>query len=360
MYGNSLLLIDVIKAVASQLIIWHHFSVYSPMSDALYPHATSAINWLFNDARLAVPAFLVVSGFLAARSLAPRPDAALLAFSGTGLLLRIWQRYLRLALPYVIALAFAVACTALAGSLGSESGTSTAPSFGRVVAHILLLQDIVGVEALSAGVWYVAIDFQLYALFALLIWFARYLSLRTGIAAGLLVTTLCGSLSLASLLWLNRDPTLDIWAPYFFGAYGLGIFAHWASTSPRKDDWLVVLVAAIVITLAIDWRSRILVASLVALALACGLSARVSLRGSFGSAVAALARISYPVFLIHYPVLMLISALMEKLDSSSIVVNAAALVVAWLLSLGAGSLLNRITTQGFGRRAGSIAAVPAG
>jgi peptidoglycan/LPS O-acetylase OafA/YrhL len=357
MLGNPLLLIDAIKAVASQLIVWHHIASYSPMSDVIYPHATAVTDWLNNDARLAVPAFLVISGFLAARSLAPRPGSVALAFSDTGLLRRLWQRYLRLALPYVIALAFAVACTSLTHSLLADPDTPRAPSVGRVLAHILLLQDIVGVEALSAGVWYVAIDFQLYALFALLLWSARQLALRTGIAAGHAVIALCGGMAIASLFWLNRDPTLDQWAPYFFGAYGLGVFAQWASTSPRKGWWLAALVAVTVIALGIDWRSRILVASLVALPLASGIGARFSLKGTISSAVTALGRISYPVFLIHYPVLLLVSALMVRLDSSAIAINVAGLAATWLLSLGAGAVLHRWTEPGFGGRLGPVAAM---
>jgi peptidoglycan/LPS O-acetylase OafA/YrhL len=167
-------------------------------------------------------------------------------------------------------------------------------------------------------------------------------------------------MAVASLFWLNRDPTLDQWALYFFGAYGLGVFAQWTSKSPRKGWWLAALVAVTVIALAIDWRGRILVASLVALTLASGIGARFSLKGAMRTTVTALGQISYPVFLIHYPVLLLVSALMVRLDSSAIAINVAGLAATWLLSLGAGTVLHRWTEPGFGRRLDPVAAMAAG
>jgi hypothetical protein len=47
---------------------------------------------------------------------------------------------------------------------------SAAPDLGQLLAHVLLLHDLLDQEALSAGVWYVAIDFQLFALAILLLW----------------------------------------------------------------------------------------------------------------------------------------------------------------------------------------------
>ncbi len=345
-YGSSLFLVDAIKAVASQLIVWHHLAAYSPMSEVLHPHATTLVDWLYADARIAVQAFLVVGGFLAARSLAPSPDAVSQPMSGNALLRRIWLRYLRLALPYLIALAFAIVCAALARNLASHPETPAAPTSLQVLAHILLLQDIVGVDALSAGVWYVAIDFQLYVLFALLLELARRLGALTGTNSGVVAMVLCGGMATASLLWVNRDPSLDLWAPYFFGAYGLGIFAQWATGSGRSFRWLMAMAAIVVIALAIDWRSRILVAGLTALALAVGAGWRMPLHSWMETTVSRLGRISYPVFLIHYPVSLLVGAVILRSGSETTGVHLAALFAAWGLSLATGALLGSLTESG--------------
>lgn len=339
--GSSLLLIDVIKALASQLIIWHHLAVYSPMSDVVYPHASQFTDWLYEDARLAVQAFLVVGGFLAARALAPRPDALDADFSRGNLIQLLWQRYVRLARPYVVALVCAIVCASLARGLVVNPETPTAPTIGRVLAHLLLLQDIVHVDALSAGVWYVAVDFQLYAALALLLWSARQLALRTRLSTGSLVVVLSVVLSATSLFWLNRNTSLDEWAPYFFGAYGLGIFAQWAAAASHKGRWLAVITVLALIALALEWRSRILVAALTALMLAAGGGIYVSLKGYGARLVAALGRISYPVFLVHYPVSLLVGALVFKLSPESVAINLMGLFAAWLVSLSAGAALYR-------------------
>lgn len=338
--GNSLL-IDVIKALASQLIIWHHLAVYSPMSDLLYPHATRVTDWLYEDARLAVQAFLVLGGFLAARSLAPRPDALSESFAADDLIRVLWARYLRLARPYVVALGIAVICATVARALVGDPEIPPAPSLVQVLAHLFLLQDIVNIEALSAGVWYVAVDFQLYAAFAFVLWLAGRIAARTGIPVGRLVVGITIACSAASLFWLNRNSALDPWGAYFFGSYSLGIFAHWAAEARCKSRCLPLIALLTAVALAIDWRSRILVAGLTALALAGGVGTSVSLRGQAAKVVRALGRISYPVFLVHYPVLLLVGAVVSKLWPANVAINILGLLAAWLFSLGAGALLHQ-------------------
>jgi len=112
------------------------------------------------------------------------------------------------------------------------------------------------VESLSAGVWYVAIDFQLYATLALVLWLGggkRWLSLA-------LVALLCA----ASLTWFNADADWDIWSVYFFGAYGLGALAWWAGSRARHGWYAVVLYATALgiglAALAINFRERIALA----------------------------------------------------------------------------------------------------
>ena len=64
-------LINVLKAGAAQLIVLHHLAFYGPMSDHVQPMWPALIDWLGDSARIAVQVFLVIGGFLAAKSLAP-------------------------------------------------------------------------------------------------------------------------------------------------------------------------------------------------------------------------------------------------------------------------------------------------
>ena len=72
----------------------------------------------------------------------------------------------------------------------------------------------------------------------------------------------------ASLFVFNRDADWDVWAPYFFGSYGLGALAWWASDPKRRPMAILALLLLIVVptqlALAADFRSRIALAFTVA------------------------------------------------------------------------------------------------
>jgi peptidoglycan/LPS O-acetylase OafA/YrhL len=166
--ASRLPFIDALKALACQLIVLHHLAFYGPMSDHAYPLAPALISWLSQNARMAVQAFLVIAGFLAVRSLAP---AGVMLSQRPLQLLR--KRYVKLALPYLAALLIGIACAAMARALMVHDSIPGRPTLPQVMAHALLLQNILGYDGLSAGVWYIAIDFQLFALLVGILWLAR-------------------------------------------------------------------------------------------------------------------------------------------------------------------------------------------
>ena len=121
------LLVDGLKVTAAMLVVLHHLAFYGPMADHLRPVVPRLWQWLVDDARMAVQVFLVVGGFLAARSLAP--SGWLLAGSGLGATLR--QRFLRLALPYYLVLLVAIACNELARGWMTHPSISAPPTLPR-------------------------------------------------------------------------------------------------------------------------------------------------------------------------------------------------------------------------------------
>ena len=158
--------LDQAKGFACLLIVCHHLAFYGPMSDVVKPVATLLMDWLFDYARMAVQVFLVLGGYLAAAGLAPQGltrHAQLLPLLG--------KRFVRLVLPFAAALAVTILLTELVRNMGFEHDSmSAAPTWAQLLAHLFLLHGVGGWESLSAGVWYVAIDFQLYAAAALWIW----------------------------------------------------------------------------------------------------------------------------------------------------------------------------------------------
>ncbi len=328
-------LVQAIKALASQLIVWHHLVFYGPLSDVVQPHAIGLFDWLYDQARIAVQAFLVVGGFLAARSLFGTFSAA----QTPPLFALLRQRYLRLLRPYLPALALAVLAAAVARALAPLESVPTAPGLGQVLAHLFLLQDVLGIEALSAGVWYVAMDWQLYALLALLLWLLRRLAGANTDQGNILASTACVALTAASLWVWNREASLDAWAPYFFGAYGLGVLAQRACQAQRRVLGAVLLVLLVGVALFLQWRSRILVAGAVALLLLA--TAHLDWKNSAPTRF--LGDISYALFLVHYPVFLLVASAVHSLWPQSVALNALGMLLSWALSMGAATLLHRFT-----------------
>lgn len=333
-------LVDLLKAFASQFIVWHHLAFYGPMSDVVHERLPALIDALYDHARLAVQVFFVVGGFLAARSLLPRPDAPVAALPLRQFAVLLWRRYARLAVPLAVALAAAVAAAAFARALTDEPSVPEAPTLAQFATNLLLLHDLAGYEALSAGLWYVAIDLHLYLLLALVV-ALRAPAARLGMHPGAFALLACAALTLASLFWFNLDAELDIWAPYFFGAYGLGVFAQWISVRPRSVGWTMLLIALVLAALALEWRDRIAVAGVTAALLACSAEGRAWARAARALPAAAVARISYSVFLIHYPVMLVVGSIVTSRWPDSVGMNAAGMLVAWLASLAAGALLHR-------------------
>ena len=332
---SHLPLVDALRAVASQLIVLHHLAFYGPMSDVAYSLAPALFNWLYEDARIAVQVFLVVGGYLSARSLAKHQH-----FQSERPLFLVWNRYCRLALPMLAAIGLAIASAAAARALIQLESTPAAPGALQLLAHALLLQNMLGYESLSAGIWYVAIDFQLFSLMVFLLWLSRLVGTDSR-GNQLLVPVFLFALTLASLFHFNRDAAWDDWALYFFGAYGLGALTFRASRQERSLLWLGIIAAIGLAALLLDFRSRIAVALLVALLLGFIRDDGIANHCLEGRLVAFLGRISYSVFLVHYPVCLLVNALFARFASDSPLINVCGLFIAWGASILSGALFHR-------------------
>lgn len=327
--------IDALKAIASQLIVLHHLAFYGPMSDVASPLASSLFSWLSQDARIAVQIFLVIGGFLAARALAP--SGKLVTDNPLALLKK---RYLKLVIPYLAAVLLSILCAAIARRLMDHDSIPDPPGLWQVLAHITLMQNLLDFDSLSAGVWYIAIDFQLFTLLLFTLWLARAAG-RGFNGTHVVGITLVTGLALASLFYFNRDSNWDNWALYFFGAYALGIFCYWVTGTRRSPGWLLVMVGVVGAALVVDFRSRIAVALFAALALGIAQYRGFMENHPEGSILAYLGKISYSVFLAHFPVILVINAIFSRFAPESPVANACGIVLAWAASIAAGAVFYR-------------------
>ena len=342
--------IDLFKAVACQLIVLHHLAFYGPMADHADALAPALFGWLYDHARVAVQVFQELGGYLCAQRLAPHARWP----AGLSLPGELGQRYLRLVLPYAVMLVLAVAASALARRWMVHESLSDPPTLTALLAHLLLLHNLLDIEALSAGVWYVAIDLQLFALLAVLL--AGCAALERRWARGTAVSATDGQSGWApavvlagvalSLLGFNREPDWDEAAPYFFGAYGLGVLARWWRGSLLRParTWSWGLVALIGLALVVEWRTRIAVAGLTALALMHWPrqpAGQLASAGRVQTAIGALGRISHAVFLVHFPVCLVVNALFTRFLPLAPEVQMLGVLAAWGISVAAGAVFHR-------------------
>jgi peptidoglycan/LPS O-acetylase OafA/YrhL len=196
----------------------------------------------------------------------------------------------------------------------------------------------------------VAIDFQLYALVTLLLWGAG----RLGGARSWIMPVLVTLGVSISLLYFNRDADWDVWAPYFFGSYGLGMLAWWASDPARKPGavtlLLVMMVAPALVGLGLEFRSRIAVALVVACVLFLfGRTRLADYRSQGWALVNRMATISFSVFLIHFPVCLVVNAGFTRFVSEQPHEQAFGMLIAWIASLAAGAAFYRWVETPLGR-----------
>jgi peptidoglycan/LPS O-acetylase OafA/YrhL len=335
---SRVLFIDLLKALSAQLIVFHHLAWYGPFGDHVFgAHFDTLLDWLAEYGRYAVAVFITTSGFLAAQLL---PMHGLPP--GDGPLCLIRQRYFRLTLPFAVALCLAVAADQLVRhwSPGAEV-LGSPPHWGQFLAHLLLLHGLLGSESLSAGVWYVAIEFQLYALFVVLLWLGQQGRCRIASAdfSRALPAVPILLVALASLFYFNRDARWDDTAFYFFGAYALGIASGWAIRSDQRRQILWLVGLAGLLALWLDFRPRIALAVLTALALGC---TRLIMSRQESRLIHYLGGTSYALFLLHYPIYLAVGAAFQHLAPDATLHAAWGLGFAWLLSMACADVFHRM------------------
>jgi peptidoglycan/LPS O-acetylase OafA/YrhL len=357
-------LIDAIKAAGSLLIVLHHLAFYGPMSDVVAAAWPGVVQWLYDHGRLAVQFFLVCAGFLTAGSLARIESLAL-----SEALKLVWQRYLRLAIPLLAALSFTVVVSEWVRPGFAHASLSAPPDWGQALAHVALMQHLLDLEPLSAGIWYVAIDLQLYAMaLACLVLLKAWPRAQTAPASvqgadgrdsdDARRWVLWWVLVCASLWWWNLDADLDDLGVYFWGSYGVGLLAWearrqaaWGRAGAQARFWMMGGMLLLVGSVAwwLEPRARIAVAWGVAVLLVAvpdswfgGEAIRPS---RWKAAVQWLSGVSYSVFLIHFGVSLAVNAAVTAYWPDALWANALGMLLALLLSLLLGSWLHGLVER---------------
>jgi peptidoglycan/LPS O-acetylase OafA/YrhL len=322
--------IVALRACAALIILWHHFALYPPLRDWAAPLVGGLLDWIEHNAR-ATQVFFVVGGYVMARSMSAH-DWSLRRIGCFAL-----QRYFRLGIPYLATIALILPVYAFARGWVPDAVLGAPVTLAQLLAHLFFLQDVLGYEPLSAGLWFVCINFQLGLVYAACLWLRD----RFGGGRKDFVALVGWPLALLSLFHFNLDPAGESWWLYFFPYFFMGVLIHRALRGgvAQLEFWFYQLL--IVIALVYEWRWRL------GIALAVGFLLFAAEKLEFGAywprnrMVARLGQISYSLFLIHFPVLVAVGALWARLGWTAPAAAVAGLLVAFLLSIAAAFAFHR-------------------
>ena len=321
--------IDAIKIVSANCIVLHHLCTYGPIPETLAGAWPDLIEFFFQNGRMAVQPLLVVAGFLAAKSLSRKSLDEPFAVIG-------W-RYLRLMPAFLVALLGISMVVWFFRPVVNADWLPPIPTVQQVIAHVFLVQEWFEVPALSIGVWYVAMDFQLFTVLVLLAH-----SLRQGpklVGSRLLVGMVAGC-CVSSMAWFNHFPELDSLALYFFGAYGLGVLSALAGEDRqalRIFGWVMVA------GLLAYWdfpRDRLILAMVTAFLLYVGAGWQVPVRG-LAQLLKRLGDSAYALFLVHFGMIVVGAAISIDLGLDQPEQALALVGILWVSSLVLGDAFHR-------------------
>jgi len=264
-------------------------------------------------------------------------------------------RYLRLALPAVATLLYAIVLYAIVPPSWAAFPLFDDITAAGVLAHAAFLQDVLGYPSLLAGFWYLSIDWQCNAVMCLLIIVQDAILRRSpglsrsalsGFAQGLMVVGLPMLVALPSLFLWNGAIAHETYATYFFGIVFLGSLAGLAVAGriPPAIFWAYVASFAVAAGAAVvQSRPHLAVALVAGVAiylLARRLPSAVSRADSL-PLLGWLGRISYALFLVHYPTIWAVTSVARGIGGEAAAASWPSLTAAVAASFVAAVLLHR-------------------
>jgi peptidoglycan/LPS O-acetylase OafA/YrhL len=324
--------LDGLRGLAALYVVFHHawqFAVSRP--DAAQLPRWFTIFTLFKPGSYGVTVFIVLSGYCLALPVARAADPQL----NGGLTRFLTQRARRILPPYYAAVALSIALLLVNPTLREPTGTKwdialPALTPASIASHVALFHNLVEPWQwkLNPPLWSVALEWQIYFLFALLfvpVW------RRSGIVTAVSFALILG---VAPLAWGGGFAH-----PWFIGSFALGMMAAAVGFSARFDPegvrrvpWGIVAMALCVPAAAAVLLSRrspipdVLAELSLSVAVAAFLirstrsvenQARRSLLWILENPYSVkLGSFSYSLYLVHYPMLALLAVLLRPVPNA--------------------------------------------
>lgn len=225
-------ILDVIKLLCCFLILLHHWANY------IYPAGNHTIFIAFLlYCRSLTGVFFSISGFLFYQKWLTDVGENKMHLTD-----ELKKNFFQVAPAYYFAIFLALLAIGII-NLYSQKPIET-PTLIQIVINLLMLQDVMQYSSISAGLWYVIIHLQNIFFSLVLLKLFMYFKIKN-IQKGMV--SIFFLLWLSSIFYFNLQKNLDFFFLYFFSSYGLGLLAGYVLQKQRLILWLGIGLLAIIV-----------------------------------------------------------------------------------------------------------------
>lgn len=307
-HHGRLVFLDGLRGLGALSIASFHIADYGPLPVAAEQWLPDVRLFILTWGWIPVQWFFVISGLVAIYTARDEPLTLRTAAN------QLVSRILRLGVAYWLVVALVAVLTAAAiDGWDDHSLNEQSPTLAQLGAHAFFLQDILGLPHLSTGLWFVCIEVQFGILLLLLTGLAQGLARATGRPHGrpssAILLLVFSPLAVWSLFVAVYQSHSDMWIWHFYCHIFFGILIGLMLKKAVHPVWFWLYVAAAGLRVTLDYDDN-LAASFVAGG-TIGLSSHLGVLQTWlrQGVFQYLGRISYSLFLIHYPVSWLIGRL---------------------------------------------------
>lgn len=340
--------LDGIRGLAAVVVVLYHAWLFTGLTGQAAAQL-AVPRLIIGHGYLGVPVFIVLSGYVLMLPMARNGSS----WYSKGFGSYIFRRAKRILPPYYAALALTLALIAAIPLLRAAHGTqwdSKIPvTFGGVVSHLLMLQDVDHgwIEQINGPMWSVAVEFQIYFLMPLILLLWRFLGAWVAVGVTVAASIVPGLFGVATFAhpWLLGlfavgmlaarltfvRPPARRWVEPVALAVGLVVVAlvYRAFPAARAHGWLLELVVGCLTAAVLVWLGRRAIAG-----------RRNVVTGFFGSRpMLFLGLTSYSIYLVHSPLIGLANLVLLPLHLSLVANYLVLTFVAVPLALGVSWLM---------------------
>jgi peptidoglycan/LPS O-acetylase OafA/YrhL len=306
--------LDGLKLLSCLIILIHHWSNYVFFTT---PHPNTFLDPIFilfaNYGRYIIAIFFCISGFLFSNKYFQNA-----IIPNINLRQNLFKTYIHFVIPYCAAILLSITCMTFANLIDPTFQYSEIPVTAKQLAlNIAMLQSFFQVPSLSAGLWYIPIHLQL--LF-LSLWILKIINkyIQNNQLSMKITGIIFSILWLASIFYFNLIPNDDCWGIYFFGMFGCGVLTGYSFHFQPKLMIAINLIATI--ALIMNFKIRLLISLITADSIFLYLT-RPSLNkylNHFPLSFKTLAHFTFSIFLIHYPIIVLLNSIFKHFQANNI------------------------------------------